>query len=511
MASAQALIIGLIALLVIPRYAFYFDVTPKAVVLLAGTAWLLILAVRGRESPRGPRLFATLLLLNAASLAISTAFSPHPAVSFYGSTWRCLGAAMQCVAMLFAWLVAWQATGRPERVRTILRGIAIVAMLAAACSIVRPPGTLGDAGHLAVWLAMTSFLCLALAKMETRQVWRGVAYTAAALSLAVLCVGCIRAKPWKDEHPLLWRDSLSMAMRRPWAGFGSEVFLSEFPRSESKALAEQDPDVMYESPRNAFLDALVSQGAPGFAILWALCFAGFRAAWRRTTRWIAAALAAGIVGLQFTSFTIPTAVLFLTAVAVATALAEEPGARRPTPVLAGIAPFVVVALLYFALRLTVADRALAITRQLLEAGELRAATAQYESYGVWALPGASADLWYARSWLEIARSSTDNGVKEQALTISAQAAWNATWDSEEPYVAWYTRAQISALQDDFEDAATSLRQAVHLHPNWYRPHWMLAQQLLRASRPDEARKQAALAAELDAGHHPEVTKQLRLP
>jgi hypothetical protein len=508
MALAQALVIGLIALIVIPGYAFYFDITPKAAVLLAGTAWLLILAVRGRESPRGPRLLATLLLLNAGSLAVSTAFSPHPWFSLYGGTWRCFGALMQGVAMLFAWLVAWQSTGRPDRVRVILRGIAIAAIVAAAAGIVRPPGTLGDAGNLTAWLLMSSCLGLALAKMETAGAWRGVAYTAAALSLAVVCVTCLRTPPWRHMQPLLWRDSLRMAARRPWAGFGTEVFLAEFPHSESQALARQDPDLIHESPRNIFLDSLVSQGAPGLLILCGLCAAGFRAAWKRKAVWMGAALAAGIVSLQFTSLTIPTAVLFLTTLALAAALAHDPGAPRPTPILAGIAPFLVLALLYFALRLTIADRALAITRQLMEAGDLVATTSEYETYEAWRLPGASADLWYARSWLEIARSTADTGVKEQALTIAEQAAASATGNAEEPFVAWYTRAQISALQDDSEDAVTSLRPAIAARPNWYRPHWMLAHLLQRESRPDEARKEAALAAELDAGHHREVAEML---
>src|SRR5580700_9284105 len=161
MAFLQALVIGLLAIMMAPGYSFYFDVTPKAAVLLAGTAALLILAARGGLPPLGPRLFAILLLLNAASLAISTAFSPNPSLSLYGGTWRCFGALMQCAAMLFAWLVAWQSAGRPGCVRVILRGVAIAGLLAATCCLLRPPGTVGDAGNLAAWLLMSMFLSLA--------------------------------------------------------------------------------------------------------------------------------------------------------------------------------------------------------------------------------------------------------------------------------------------------------------------------------------------------------------
>jgi len=562
MAFAQALAIGLIALIVAPGYAFYFDVTPKSAVLLVGTAGLLILAARGREAPRGPRLFATLLLWNAASLAVSTAFSPNRSLSLYGGTWRCFGAAMQCVAMLFAWLVAWQSTGRPGRVRTVLRGVSVAGSLAAGYAIaqyrvgsaVRPAGTLGDAGYLANWLSMAVFLGLALAQMETHRVWRGVAYAAAALALAGVfvtgartamfglaagvlvwlgCGGFRRPRrvllaaaavvlcgaafwfspgdPGAGAHPRLWRDALSMAAERPLAGYGPEVFLAGFPHFESKALARADPDLVYESPRNILLDALVSQGVPGLLLLCGLCWAGFAAAWRRKAGWLAAALAAGIVSQQFTAFIMPTAVLFLTVIALAAALAKEPEAPRPSPAIAAAVPFFALALVYFALRLTMADHALAVTRRLLDAREWRATTAEYETYWFWRLPGSSADLWYSRSWMEVARSTADPAVRAQALAISKEAAGRATEDAEEPFVAWYNRAQVCALEDNAEDAEASLRRAIAARPNWYLPHWILAQELLRESRWDAARTEAALAVELDACHHPEVTTTLLLP
>jgi hypothetical protein len=40
---------------------------------------------------------------------------------------------------------------------------------------------------------------------------------------------------------------------------------------------------------------------------------------------------------------------------------------------------------------------------------------------------------------------------------------------------------------------------------------MLAQLLVRDSRFDQARREAGLAVELDAGHHPELAEMLRLP
>lgn len=589
MALLQALIIGLIGCMIAPGYLFYFDVTPKLAVLLVGTAGLLIVAVRGGESARGPRWFAALLLLNAGSLALSTGWSSNRSLSLYGSTWRSFGALAQCVAMLFCWLVAWQSTGRPDRARMVLRGVSIAGMAIAAYGIaqyfgwdpflsaatyrigegvgriVRPPGTLGYASYFATWLLMTVFLSLALAKMETHRAWCSAARAAAALALAamlltgtraailgllaggvvwpwwsgsrlprraavaalavVLCgAGFYYSPPgrqvrsrsrWFPEEPgggaraLLWRDSFFMAARRPMAGYGPEVFLGEFPHFESRALAEAYPDFVHESPQNIFLDAMVSQGVPGLLLLCGLCAVGLAAAWRLKAGWLAAALAAGMVSQQFTAFTMPTAVLFLTTIALAAGLATEPGAPRRSSVMAGVAPVLVLALLYFALRLTMADHALAVTKRLLEAGDLRATTAEYETYWFWRLPGPSADVWYSRSWMGVARNSQEKGVMEQAMAISGQAAARATENAEEPFAAWYNRAQISALDDNYADTETSLRQAIAAHPNWFKPHWMLARQLELGARGEEAGKEAALAAELDGGHHPEVARTLQ--
>lgn len=494
MAFVAALTVGLLALLIAPGYSFYFDVTPKTAVLLVGTAGLLILAARRRESPRVSRLFSLLLLLNALSLAVSTALSANRPLSLNGGSWRCFGALMQCAAMLFAWLVAGQSA------RTVLRGVSIASVLAGVFGVVRPPGTLGGADHLFMWLLMGAFLSMALSTMETHRIPRVAAWIAAAISFASLVTVGVRAAPWRDANPLPWRDTLSMAARSPLAGYGPEVFLEQFPHFESKALAQSGPDAIYESPRNAFLDTLVAQGAPGLLLWCGLCAVGLAAAWRQRAGWLTAALAAGIVGLQFTSFILPTAVLFLTTIGLA-AQAENPGQWRPTPLISAAAPLLVLALLYLAVRFTMADHTLAVTRQLLDARDLRDATAEYEAYWFWHLSGASADVWYSRSWMDLARTAAEPEMRVEALSIAAQSAARAVSDSEEPFLAWYNRAQIAAYQDDLEESQKNLRSAISAHPNWYRPHWMLAQQLFRESRTEEGRREAALAAELAPSLH----------
>ena len=498
MAFVAALVIGLLALAIAPGHAFYFDVTPKGVALLAGTAVLLVLAARRPEAPRGPRGFGALLLLNGFSLAISTALSAHRSISLFGGTWRCFGMLLQCTAMVFAWLVAWRSSGRPDRVRTILWGVAISAILAGAYAIVRPPGTMGNAAQIATWLLVSIFLSLALAAMESSRAWRVAARTAAMLVFTALILTTARSSPWAGPHRLLWRDSLSMAAKRPLAGYGPEAFLAEFPQFESKALAKTQADSIYESPRNAFLDVLIAQGALGLLLLCGLFAAGFRAAWKVRNGWLVAALAAGAAGLQFTSLTMPMAVLFLTTIGLTAALAEKPAPLRPARAFSLAAPVLVVGALYFALRIAMADHELLVTNRLLEARDFQTATTEYEIYWFWRLPGTSADVWYSRSWMAVARTAADPSVRTQAEEISAQAARRALVDAEEPFLAWYNCAQVSSFENAPEEAERDLRQAIAAHPNWYLPHWTLAQLLLHSSRWDEAQREFALAAELEA-------------
>jgi hypothetical protein len=321
--------------------------------------------------------------------------------------------------------------------------------------------------------------------------------------------------PWGGARPLLWRDSLAMGIKRPLAGYGPEVFLGAFPLFESKALAKAYPDFVHESPHNIFLDALVSQGLPGLLLLGGLCAAGFLAAWKlkqaqpSTAAWLAAALAAGIVSQQFTAFTMPTAVIFLTTIALAAGLATEGGAPRGNTILSFAAPLLAIGMVYLAVRVVMADHTLEATRRLIDSGNLRAATAKYEEYWFWHLPGTGADIWYSRSWMDIARKSQDKNVEEQALAIAAQSAMRATEDAEEPFAAWYNLAQISAQRDDYRTTETSLWRAIGDHPNWFKPHWLLAQELHLVGREEEAEQQAALAVELDGGHHPEVAQTLQ--
>src|ERR1039457_6709701 len=142
MALFQAVVIGLLALIITPGYLFYFNVTPKVVVLLGGSAIALLgCGVGGTAFPRSGgrayRLFSLLLALNVVSLSISTALSAKPALSAFGTNWRRFGSVIQAAVLLFAWLIASHPAGRPDRVRAILRAIAAAAGISALYEIGR--------------------------------------------------------------------------------------------------------------------------------------------------------------------------------------------------------------------------------------------------------------------------------------------------------------------------------------------------------------------------------------
>jgi O-antigen ligase len=580
----QAVTIGLIALTIAPGYLFYFDVTPKVVVLLVGTAALLAAgAVRGASKS-----FSTLILLNLASLVVSTALSTRAGLSLMGTNWREFGLVPQAAALLFAWSVA----GCAGNARVLLRGVAIAGAIAGAYgiaqyfgwdpllpaaayhigeglwTIVRPPGTLGYVSYFATWLVVSAFLSMALETMETAAAWRWAARVAAAVctvamvltgtraamlglaagvgvwlylrgfrvtrrmmagAAAVAMVGAafyfsppgwnLRSRTrWFAEdrlgggRPELWRDTLRMASHRLAAGYGPETFTAEFARFESLGLAAAYPDFEYESPHNMFLDTLTAQGIPGLAALMALCAAGLIAAFRARTAespYLAAALTAGLVSQQFTGFTIPTAVIVYTTIGLVSGGARLPStAPRELARRVSVGWLPALALLYCAVRLTVADAALARAQRAVETGDATVAAAQYGQYERWRFPGTSADLWYSRASLQLAQKAQQPAVRLQALLQAQAAARRATATANDPFDAWYNLAAFDAMNNDSGAVERDLRASIAARPNWFKPHWALARLLVLEARRDEAGREAALAVALDGGKDTEVTRTL---
>jgi hypothetical protein len=630
----QAAVLGLTALILAPGYFFYFDTTPKLVVLLAGAA-ACALAWTGT---RPARPLSLAVLASAAWLLVASALSGNPALSFFGSTWRRFGAVAQLAVLLMAWMIAQNG---PRGKAIVLRGIAAACAVAAAYgiaqyfgwdpllpkaayhigegawTIVRPPGTVGYVSYFATLLLMGGFLSLAARQASACQtnpgnprnlsgrpqgaLWslrpaswptpqtsdpaplalaaaaaqrRGqsevtlliepwlsyicaaLCFTAMALTgtraallglaaglaaagfvrgfrisrgivlAAILTVAAgaafyfsppglelrsrarwFREDPWGGARPLLWRDSLRMGIERPLAGFGPEVFPATFPQFESKELARAYPDFAHESPHNIFLDALVSQGLPGLACLIALCAIGWLAAWRSRQAWLCAALTAGIVAQQFTVFTIPTALLFYATIALCVARQPAPVAVSPAWLPRLPAAFVAAAMLYLAVRYAAADRALELANRRLASGDTVQADTYYREYRRDRMPGASADLWYARSLLTLSQTGEPLH-RLQMLWMAAAASLQATRNADDPFNAWYNAAQVSAARNDAAATESSLRRAIAASPNWFKPHWTLAQLLRMEGRTAEAQTEAAAAHDLDGGKHPEVAQTL---
>src|SRR5579864_3834950 len=166
------LIAALVPLVIAPGLLFYFDVTPKVVILLLGVAAALPWFAPRREL----RWLYWLLSIQAISLILSTIFSSRPELSVFGSTWRRFGLITQLAILLFAALAASDLVGGRHRLRLYLRAIAAAAIPISLYgiaqyfgwdawipkqayhvgegifTIVRPPGTLGYVSYFANYL-----------------------------------------------------------------------------------------------------------------------------------------------------------------------------------------------------------------------------------------------------------------------------------------------------------------------------------------------------------------------
>ena len=446
-------------------------------------------------------------------------------------------------------------------------------------TIVRPPGTLGHADYFAAWLVMVTFLALALSRLEKAR-WavlaaRGVVVLAivaivlsgtrsalvgllagvmvlvvvtrprvnvraVVIAAAVAALGAVfflspagtklRARVhwstedvWGGARPLLWRDSLRMALNRPWAGYGPETFATEFPRFESTELARAYPDFYHESPHNIFLDALTRGGVAGLLLVLGLCGVALWGAKSRLAKArgsetgvvsrdhqgavaeLAAALVATLVCQQFVVFVVPTALYFLLLIAILVVEPEQAVSERRR---AGwLMPVSVAASLLFtgfAVRLLVADRALAVVNQRIESGDAVGAAQKYLTVLRWGLPGAGADLNYSRAMGQLAARTPIFATRLQATQQALDAAIRATRTAEDRQNAWYNLATLLAGQNDAAGVERSLQNAIAWSPNWFKPHWALAQLLEAAHRHGEAVKEARLAWDLDGGRDPEV-------
>ncbi len=448
-----------------------------------------------------------------------------------------------------------------------------------ARAIVRPPSTLGHADYFAGYLVYVLFFGLALVAIEAKRQWKALGAVAAiTASAAVVFSGtrgallglaagaaslwiCNRARlprrsamiaagvcalavafyfspaglqlrareQWALEdlrggaRLLLWRDSLRMAEARWPTGFGPETFGLEFPRYQSVELSRAYPDFYHESPHNIFLDALVSQGLPGLAIL-----AGFVAlAWfaarrahhqgQRAAAYLASALLAGVISGLFVCFTLPTALYFYATTAMLAGLAIRPAAKpiASSPALELRMPALALGLsaaalfLYLAMRLTVSDISIERARRDLDAGHVEVSIAAYAASQRWHPAGSSDDLYFSRALAAASQTASNPAPTRMASQQAFSTARHATQTSEERQNAWYNLAGFYAAHNDAPNVEACLRSSIAASPNWFKSHWALAQLLLLGGRRAEALTEAARAADLDGGKDPEVAKFLQ--
>ncbi len=209
-AGALIGVLALAPLILAPGVLFYYDVTPKVLVALGGTAIALaaggaVMRAEGRELRR----LRVLLAVQAVSLTVSTLFSADPTLSVTGTGWRRFGLVAQLALLLYTALLPC------VKVSHLLRAVAASGSLAAALgiaqyfgwdpwnpkqgyfigegvwTIVRPPGSLGHADYFGVYLVYVIFSGVALAwgeaeRGEEARAWRWIGRGAAAAGAAAL-------------------------------------------------------------------------------------------------------------------------------------------------------------------------------------------------------------------------------------------------------------------------------------------------------------------------------------
>lgn len=431
--------------------------------------------------------------------------------------------------------------------------------------IVRPPGPLGHADYFAAFLLWPAFLGLGLAHDERTRAWRFLAVCSGATSMLAiivsgsrgallalgggLCIWAVRSRPrlrivggvaavagiflltlyvspvgerlrarahWIGEERtggarlLLWRDSLAMAATSPVRGFGPENFVAEFPRFQSVELARAYPDFYHESAHNMFLDALTGQGAGGLLVLAAIAAIGVTAGVAGGPTYLFAALIATLVAQQFVVFTAPTAFFFYLGAGLLVSNRIEPvSSRGLTPALnwpvAVVSTTIAILVIVAAVRLLSADYALAAVDRRLDAGDPRGAAEAYRRALQHPAAGVSADLHFSRRWAAVAAQFADVPSRLYYAQIAAGAATLAARSPEQQQNAWYNLAILAASRNDPAGVEYSLRSAIALGSNWYKPHWALARLLAGEDRAKEAADEALLALHLNKDKDAEVT------
>ena len=593
-------VLAAVPLVIAPGVSFHFDVTPKVVVLLLGAAGGLLLwagflpGVRLIwKDPRG-RLFGLLLLAQLGSLGLSTVLSASPELSLVGSHWRRFGLLTHAALLVFAAILAgWLAAG-PLRVRLLLRAITAGGVAPAlygtlqyfgidpfltsrtyhvggpGWDIVRPPGTLGHAGYLTIYLLHIAFFALAVARTDPDRRWRSLGAAVAALSSLTIFLSGARAalvglligalvvwawnRPrigrravlaaaavavaaglfyyspggrklrsradwyaddvWGGVRLWLWNDSLAMGARNWTHGTGPETFSAEFPRYQSVQTAQAFPNRYNESPHNLYLDALTAQGVPGLLILLMITAVPIAAAVRvkgkeRLAGYLTAGFLAALAGNQFLCWTVPTALYFY---ATAVILVVLPVGGKPAPVQPRGPILCLAASLPLVAAFVVFAFQLGFADKGLAGVQRLIAKGQVDEAAqayfrvLKQKPPGISYDLWYSRTMAAAAQDASGSLNPVAMAEAIRAAERACARSETPHNACYSLAAFYALRNDIPRTEASLRAAIDAAPNWYKAHWMLSRVLHESGRHEEAAREAARAMELNGGKDAEVTE-----
>jgi O-antigen ligase len=218
MAILLAAVAVLIPLAIAPGLLFYFDVTPKVVVLLTGTAAaLLMMPKRKAPVPSLSKWFLALLAIYGFALLVSTIRSTDWQLSLMGANWRRFGLLSHITALSFAAVALFTLAGRPEARLLLLRAIAGGGLIASGYgtlqyfghdpwlpngsytigegewAIVRPPATLGHASYAATCYLFAIFAGLGVARTDARRIWRSIGTAATVIGTFAIVLSGTRA------------------------------------------------------------------------------------------------------------------------------------------------------------------------------------------------------------------------------------------------------------------------------------------------------------------------------
>jgi tetratricopeptide (TPR) repeat protein len=225
---------------------------------------------------------------------------------------------------------------------------------------------------------------------------------------------------------------------------------------------------------------------------------------------LAAAFTGALVSQQFAAFIFTTSLYFhlLLAMLIVIVSRENLG-TKPGPRSRWLLPLslaISILLVGFGVRLISADRALAVAQQRIASNDAKGAAEAYRNALRWQLPGTGSDLSYSRAMQELAARTPIFATRLAATQQALESGIRDVTTAEDRQNAWYNLATLLASRNDPAGVERSLRNAIAWAPNWFKPHWTLAQFLELTNRHDEALAEARTAVECDGNKDPEVTE-----